>query len=71
VQSSDFLGGTTRPNYLYARKKISERKIVLWYLEVERHAFFRKSRKRQKNGLRAIAKGSDFVFMQNKVYHAS
>jgi hypothetical protein len=47
-KSSDFSGGTTRTNYLYARKKISEKKIILWSVEVERHAFFQKSQKKAK-----------------------
>jgi hypothetical protein len=34
-------------------------------------SFFEKAEKSRKNGLWAAAEGSNFVFMKNKVYHAS
>jgi hypothetical protein len=42
-KNSDLLNGKTRPSYLYARKKIIEKKLILRPVERTRHEFFRKS----------------------------
>jgi hypothetical protein len=59
------LKGTTRLSYLYARKKLKEKKLSCDLWSEHDMSLFEKAEKSQKNALWAAAEGSNSVFMQN------